>query len=72
MTPNELLAVIDKGAVEELTLYYHGDKYVMNVRKFPLLIPDYQVLKIWNSEDGKGISALLADNMAHEKGGDGE
>lgn len=67
MTPIELLKIIDNGMVEELTMYCNGSKSVINVRNIPEIMPNYEISKIWNSESGKGISVLLADNMEHDK-----
>ena len=61
MTPCELLNIIDSGMVEELTMYYHGHKTVVNIHDLPELMPDYPIAKLWNSETGKGISILLVD-----------
>ena len=66
MKPLELLAMIDKGMVEELTMYYNGSKSVINVRNIPEVMPNYEISKIWNSENGKGISVLLADNIIND------
>lgn len=63
MTPTELIPLLDKGYVEELTLYYEGDKHVFRLCGDELMpnLPNYPIVKLWNSETGKGISALLAD-----------
>lgn len=63
MKPMELIRLLDSGVVEELKMYYYGHKIVVNLRNLPELMPDYEISKLWNSEDGKGISVLLADNM---------
>ena len=63
MKPMELIRLLDSGMVEELKLYYNGKKTVVNIRNIPEVMPDYEINKLWNSEDGKGISVLLADNM---------
>ena len=63
MKPVELIRILDSGMVEELKMYYNGQKTVVNIHNLPAVIPDYEVNKLWNSEDGKGISVLLADNM---------
>lgn len=70
MKPMELIRVLDSGIVEELKLYYNGQKTVVNIHNIPKTMPDYEVSKLWNSEDGKGISVLLADNT--DKGGEEE
>lgn len=62
MTPRELIPILDSGMVEELTMYYNGRKTIIDIRNVPAL-PDFQIAKIWNSESGKGISVLLADNI---------
>lgn len=61
MKPMELIRLLDTGMVEELKIYYNGCQTVINIRNAPELMPDYDIAKIWNSEDGKGISVLLAD-----------
>ena len=61
MTPSELLHIIDSGVVEELTMYYRGHKTVVNLHDLPEILPNYPIAKLWNSETGKGISILLAD-----------
>lgn len=62
MTPRELIPLLDSGMVEELTMYYNGRKTIIDIRHVPAL-PDFQIAKMWNSESGKGISVLLADNV---------
>lgn len=62
MTPMELISILDSGMVEELRMYYNGHHTVVNIRNLPELMPDYQIARLWNSENGKGISVLLADN----------
>lgn len=66
MTPMELIPLLDKGMVEELRMYYNGHHSVVDIRNIPATMPDYQIVKMWNSENGKGISVLLADNMAED------
>ncbi len=63
MKPLELIRLLDSGMVGELKMYYNGHKTVINIRNLPELMPNYEISKLWNSEDGKGISVLLADNM---------
>lgn len=65
MTPLELIRLLDSGMVEELKMYYNGKKTVVNIHNIPETMPDYEINKLWNSEDGKGISVLLVDNMDH-------
>ena len=65
MKPMDLISLLDSGMVEELKMYYNGRKIVINIRNLPETMPDYEISKIWNSEDGKGISVLLADNMEY-------
>lgn len=65
MNPMELIRLLDSGMVEELKMYYNGQKTVVNIRNIPETMPNYEISKLWNSEDGKGISVLLADNMEH-------
>lgn len=62
MTPRELILLLDSGMVEELTMYYNGRQTIIDVRNVPECLPDFQISKMWNSESGKGISVLLADN----------
>ena len=64
MTPRELIPLLDSGMVEELTMYYNGRKTIIDIRHVPAL-PDFQIAKMWNSESGKGISVLLADNVVN-------
>ena len=68
MTPMELIKLLDKGMVEELRMYHDGHHTVVNIRNLRRsgVIPDYQIAKLWNSENGKGISVLLADNLTHD------
>lgn len=63
MTPMELIRILDSGMVEELRMYYNGSHTIVNIRNLPETMPDYQITRLWNSENGKGISVLLADNM---------
>lgn len=65
MKPMELIRLLDSGMVEELKVYYNGQQIVVNIHNIPKTMPDYEINKLWNSEDGKGISVLLADNMEH-------
>ena len=65
MTPIELIRLLDSGMVEELKMYYNGQKTVVDIHNVPEIMPDYEINKLWNSEDGKGISVLLTDNMEH-------
>lgn len=65
MKPMDLIRLLDSGMVEELKMYYNGQKTVVNIHNIPETMPDYEISKLWNSEDGKGISVLLADNMEH-------
>jgi hypothetical protein len=66
MIPMELIPLLDTGMVEELRMYYNGHHSVVDIRNIPCTMPDYQIAKMWNSENGKGISVLLADNMAED------
>lgn len=68
MTPIELISILDRGMVEELRMYYNGAHTIVNIRDLPETMPDYQIVRLWNSENGKGISVLLADNVKHEEG----
>lgn len=61
LTPCELLNIIDKGCVEELKIYCYGRRTVIDVREPPELMINLPISKLWNSEDGRGISVLLAD-----------
>lgn len=66
MKPNELIKILDAGAVENLTIYYCGGHITLNVSNAPFELPNYEIAKLWNTENGRGISVLLADNV---KGG---
>lgn len=66
MTPAGLIQILDSGMVEELRMYYNGKHTVINIRNIPEMMPNFQIVRLWNSENGKGISVLLADNMAEE------
>lgn len=63
MTPMELIPLLDTGMVEELRMYYHGHHSVVDIRNIPEIMPNYQIAKMWNSENGKGISVLLAEQI---------
>ena len=63
MKPIDLISLLDSGMVEELKMYYNGKKIVVDIRNLPETMLDYEISKIWNSEDGKGISVLLADDI---------
>ena len=65
MTPMELIRILDSGMVEELRIYFNGHLTVVNILDLPEIMPDYQIARLWHSENGKGISVLLADNMEH-------
>jgi hypothetical protein len=65
MTPRELIPLLDSGMVEELTMYYNGRKTIIDIRNILETLPDFQIAKMWNSESGKGISVLLADNVVN-------
>ena len=69
MTPRELIPILDSGMVEELTMYYNGRKTIIDIRNVPESLPDFQIAKMWNSESGKGISVLLADNVVNTSEG---
>lgn len=66
MKPIELISILDSGMVEELRMYYNGQCTIVNIRNLPETMPDYQIVRLWNSENGKGISVLLADNVTQE------
>lgn len=72
MTPIELIPLLDTGMVEELRMYYNGHHSVVDIRNIPEALPGYQITKMWNSENGKGISVLLADNMADDSDDNGK
>ena len=64
MKPMELIRLLEaSGMVKELKMYYNGAKSVVNIHNLPDIMPDYEISKLWNSEDGNGISVLLVDNM---------
>lgn len=59
MTPMEFIQLLDHNLVEELTMYHCGHKSVVKLNELPKIMPNYQIQKIWNSEDGKGISIVI-------------
>lgn len=66
MKPNELIKILDSGVVHELTIYYCGGHITVNYDSCPFELPNYEIVKLWNSENGRGISVLLADGIAAE------
>lgn len=67
MTTMELINILDSGMVEELRVYFHGQYIIVHPRNSPEILPEYQIARLWNSENGKGISILLADNARRQK-----
>ena len=67
MKPNELIKILDSGVVKELTIYYCGGHITVEKDSCPFELPDYTICKLWNSENGRGISVLLADGIAAER-----
>ena len=67
MKPNELIKILDSRDVHELIIYYCGGHITVNIDNAPFELPDYEIIKLWNSENGRGISILLADGIAAEK-----
>lgn len=61
MTPMEFIQLLDHNLVEELTMYYCGHKSVVKLNELPAVMPNYPIKKIWNSENGKGISIVMDD-----------
>lgn len=65
MDINELLKLIDSGIVYEVKIYCNGacSRYRLSdgIQTFA---PNHKVIRIWNSEDGQGISILI------DKGGE--
>jgi hypothetical protein len=53
--------MLDTGVVAELKIYYNGRRSVIDIRNLPEIMPDYDIARLWNSEDGKGISVILED-----------
>lgn len=66
MKPIELIKILDSGIVDELIIYYCGGRITIKYDSCPFELPDYEISKLWQSENGRGISILLADNV---KGG---
>ena len=67
MKPNELIKILDSGVVKELTIYYCGGHITVEKDSCPFELPDYDICKLWNSENGRGVSVLLADKVTKEE-----
>lgn len=67
MKIEELLKIVDSGVVEEITIFYCGGRIKIEPNHAPFELPDYNICKLWNSENGRGISILLADGIAAER-----
>ena len=67
MKPNELIKILDSGVVTELTIYYCGGHITVRIDSCPFELPDYDICKLWNSENGRGVSVLLADKVTKEE-----
>lgn len=67
MKPNELIKILDSGVVTELTIYYCGGHITVRIDSCPFELPDYDICKLWNSENGRGVSVLLADKVIKEE-----
>ena len=61
MKPIELIKILDSGIVDELNIYYCGGRITVKYDSCPYELPDYEILKLWQTENGRGISILLAD-----------
>lgn len=67
MKPNELIKILDSGVVHELKIYYCGGCITTSIFNAPFELPDYEIVKMWQSNNGRGISVILADGIAAEK-----
>lgn len=67
MKLEELLNIVDSGVVEEITVSYCGGRIKIEPNNAPFELPEYQINKLWQTENGRGISVLLADGIAAEK-----
>ena len=72
MKLEELLNVVDSGVVEEITVSYCGGRIKIEPNNAPFELPNYPILKIWQSENGRGLSVLLEDNITKDKRGASE
>lgn len=67
MKPNELIKILDSSVIRELTIYYCGGHITVNYDSCPFELPDYEIVKLWADDCGRGISVLLADGIAAER-----
>lgn len=72
MKLEELLNAVDSGVVEEITIFYCGGCIKIEPNNAPFELPDYPISKIWQSENGRGLSVLLADNITKDERGASE
>lgn len=72
MKLEELLNIVDSGVVEEITVSYCGGRIKIEPNNAPFELPNYPILKIWQSENGRGLTVLLADNITKNEGGASE
>lgn len=67
MKLEELLNAVDSGVVEEITVSYCGGRIKIEPNNAPFELPNYPIAKIWQSENGRGLSVLLADNITKDE-----
>ena len=67
MKPNELIKILDSGVVKELKIYFCGGHITIEKDSCPFELPNYPIAKIWQSENGRGLSVLLEDNTKKEE-----
>ena len=72
MKLDELLKAVDSGVVEEITISYCGGRIKIEPNNAPFELPNYPIAKIWQSENGRGLSVLLADNIMKDERGAAE
>ena len=69
MKIEELLKIVDSGVVEEITISYCGGRIKIEPNRAPFELPNYPIAKIWQNEDGRGLTVLLADNITTDERG---
>lgn len=72
MKLEELLNIVDSGVVEEITVLYCGGRIKIEPNNAPFELPNYPIAKIWQSENGRGLTVLLADNITKDERGASE
>ena len=72
MKLDELLKAVDSGVVEEIIVSYCGGRIKIEPNNAPFELPNYPIAKIWQSENGRGLSVLLADNTTKDERGASE